>query len=280
MANANAVGASSVDVEAPINSLIFSPGIGTFNLGGVSGSGSFALSDTNSNPIKLVLNSGGDFSGAMSGSAGSLNIVGGSEVLSGANSYTGPTTIFHGATLQIGAGGATGSLSANSAIIDNGALQFSRSNTMTQGNDFSGFSISGTGGIIQAGSGKVVLTSSNGFTGTTIVSSGTLQIGSGGASGSLPSGSAITDNGTLAFNRNSFSGGATVANGTLTILTSTALADGSALTVGNGSAFAAPVMPAPVVGASSAPAAIPEPATVSLLIVGALFLLIGRRRRS
>ena len=41
----------------------------------------------------------------------------------------------------------------------------------------------------------------NSWAGGTIIAAGTLQLGSGGVSGSLPSGSAVTNNGTLLLNR-------------------------------------------------------------------------------
>ena len=61
----------------------------------------------------------------------------GTLILTGTNTYIGTTTISNG-TLQLGNGGATGSLSASSVITDNGTLAFNRSNTVTQGIDFSG----------------------------------------------------------------------------------------------------------------------------------------------
>ncbi len=44
--------------------------------------------------------------------------------------------------------------------------------------------ISGTGGLVQAGTGTLILTfSANTWTGTTTISNGTLQIGNGGTTG-------------------------------------------------------------------------------------------------
>ncbi len=51
--------------------------------------------------------------------------------LSGANTYTGGTTISAG-TLQIGNGGTTGSLSTSNTITDNASLIFNRTNAVTQ----------------------------------------------------------------------------------------------------------------------------------------------------
>ncbi len=57
--------------------------------------------------------------------------------LTGANTYTGITTIA-GGTLQLGNGGATGTLNPASAIQNGGTLAFNRTGTITQGTDFAG----------------------------------------------------------------------------------------------------------------------------------------------
>ncbi|MFM8764724.1 MAG: beta strand repeat-containing protein, partial [Spartobacteria bacterium] len=97
----------------------------------------------------------------------------GTWILSGANTYTGTTTINTG-TLQIGNGSTTGSLNASSAITNNATLVFNRSNTITQGTNFAS-AISGTGALIQAGSGNLVLSGANTYSGATTVASGTLK---------------------------------------------------------------------------------------------------------
>ena len=115
----------------------------------------------------------------------------GTMTLTGANTYTTATTISAG-TLQIGAGGTTGSLSANSAITNNGTLSFNRSNTITQGTNFHR-EISGTGAVTQAGSGTLVLSGTNTYSGATTISAGTLELS--GASGALTATSAVNING-------------------------------------------------------------------------------------
>jgi len=108
-----------------------------------------------------------------------------------------------------------GTVTLQSASSVGGTGQLTLSNTL-----------SGGFGLTKVGSDTVVLTgSSNGST-TTTISAGTLQLGNGGTSGTLGSG-AVTNNGTLVFDRTdayggtvsnpiSGSGGVTLSQGTLT----------------------------------------------------------------
>ncbi len=130
-------------------------------------------------------------SGNISGT-GSLTKAGtGTLMLTGSNTYSGSTTISVG-TLQIGDGGTTGSISSD--VTNNGVLAFNRSDAVT----YAGV-ISGTGSLTKAGSSTLTLTGSNSYSGGTTISSGTLQIGDGGTSGSLTGD--ITNNSALIFNR-------------------------------------------------------------------------------
>jgi fibronectin-binding autotransporter adhesin len=104
----------------------------------------------------------------------------GTLVLTGINTYTGKTTINAG-TLQLGNGETTGALSTSSEIDLGGTaegqtLRINRSNTVTQGTDFSGSAITGQGGFTQTGSGTTILSSANTYKGATNVSAGTLLI--------------------------------------------------------------------------------------------------------
>lgn len=97
--------------------------------------------------------------------------------LTGANNYAGGTVISAG-TLQVGNGGASGSIAGN--VLDNGVLAFNRSSDLT----FGGL-ISGNGALSQLGTGTTTLTAGNTYTGGTRIAAGTLRIGDGGTSGSI-----------------------------------------------------------------------------------------------
>ena len=100
----------------------------------------------------------------------------GTLVLYGNNTYTGGTTINAG-TLQIGNGGTTGSLSTTGSISNNATLVFNRSDSLTQGTDFSASGISGTGAVIKNGTGSLTFNVSNTYSGATTINSGTLVLG-------------------------------------------------------------------------------------------------------
>ena len=106
----------------------------------------------------------------------------GTLTLSGANTYTGDTTISAGG-LQLGADSTTGSLSTSSAIVNNGSLTIKRSNAVVQGTDFSGADITGTGSFTQAGSGTTTLNIANSYSGGTTVTAGTLALTNASAAG-------------------------------------------------------------------------------------------------
>lgn len=121
--------------------------------------------------------------GRLSGGGSLIKQGIGTLVIDAVTSHTGPTTIGMG-TLQIGAGGITGSLSPASALTNTANLVFNRSDTITQGVDFPA-AIGGSGAVIQEGSGTLVFNGANTYTGQTIVSSGILQVGAGGVTGTL-----------------------------------------------------------------------------------------------
>jgi fibronectin-binding autotransporter adhesin len=79
-------------------------------------------------------------------------------------------------------------------VTDNGVLAFDRSDSVT----FAG-AISGTGALVQLGSGVLTLIGANTYSGGTTISAGTLQVGNSGTTGSIIGN--VVDNGTLSFNR-------------------------------------------------------------------------------
>ncbi|MHA7775783.1 autotransporter-associated beta strand repeat-containing protein [Roseibium sp. M-1] len=112
-------------------------------------------------------------------------------VLTGENTFSGGTTISAG-TLQIGDGGTRGVMLG--VVTNDGILAFNRSDDST----FSG-STSGSGSLRQLGSGTLTLSGENTYSGGTVISAGTLEIGAGGTSGSIAGD--VDNSGTLAFNR-------------------------------------------------------------------------------
>ncbi|WP_158598571.1 autotransporter-associated beta strand repeat-containing protein [Achromobacter sp. K91] len=164
---------------------------GTLQLGNGGTTGAILGDVANNGALTFNRSDVQTFVGQISG-GGVVNQIGtGTTILTAANTYTGGTTISAGA-LQLGNGGTTGSILGN--VVDNGVLAFNRSDTMTLAGQ-----ISGSGVVNQIGTGTTVLTGNNSYTGGTTIAAGTLQLGSGGASGAIVGN--VANNGVLAFNR-------------------------------------------------------------------------------
>jgi autotransporter-associated beta strand repeat len=155
---------------------------GTVQVGSGGTTGSIGGDVNNSGMLAFNRSDTYTFGGAITGSGSVQQIGSGTLILIGDNlygggpaypSYTGGTTISSG-TLQIGNGGTTGSIGGN--VVDNSVLAFNRSDTYT----FAG-TISGTGSLQQIGSGTLILTGTNTYSGITTVNSGTMQSGAEGA---------------------------------------------------------------------------------------------------
>ena len=123
----------------------------------------------------------------------------GKWILSGANTYTGGTTISNG-IFQIGAGGTTGSVQG--AIANNGSLIFNRSDATTVTN-----AISGSGSVTKNAANTLTLSGANTFSGNVTIGGGTLAVTSVADSGSssLGTGTQLTLGGsaTVSFTANS-----------------------------------------------------------------------------
>jgi outer membrane autotransporter protein len=140
----------------------------------------FGLANNDSQPDASFLTDGTSLNGT--GFSRPLNKYGtGTLTIAGNATYTGGTTIFGGA-LQLGTGGASGSILGDVAFCSDGTnslcdpstnkfLAFNRSDVYT----FAG-AISGPGQVQQIGPGTTILTANNSYTGGTIISAGTLQV--------------------------------------------------------------------------------------------------------
>ncbi len=225
---------------------------GTLQLGNGVSNGSVAGNISNGGGLAFNNTNPQTYGGVISGN-GLLDALGPSLlVLANTNSFSGGTTISSG-TLQLGNGVTNGSVSGS--IADSGVLAFNNAAAQT----YAG-AIGGNGGLNVLGPGLVVLTNTNGLSGATTISGGTLQLGNGSVNGSLAGN--IADNSVLAFknaaaqtyagilsgggtlnaggpgllvlsNSNTFSGPTTVSGGTLSLGNAGAL-QSSAVTVSGG----------------------------------------------
>ena len=158
--NANAAQNSTVTVGT-VNGLAFGPGVTAPTIGGLAGSGNVNLATTDASPLAVVLTVGGNnssttYSGALSGSGGLTKAGTGALVLTGSNTYSGQTTISsrHPA---VGQRRHDGIDQQHQRVTDNGVLEFDRSDSSITFSQ----AVSGTGGLVQAGSGILILTGSN-----------------------------------------------------------------------------------------------------------------------
>lgn len=112
--------------------------------------------------------SGNGYSGG--GAAGFTKVGPGTLIITGTNTFKNRTAINEG-TLQLGDGGAMGTLPGTKVIVNNGTLLFDGTNTLTQGINLGG-PISGSGQLYHINStGTVVLTVVNEYTGGTKIGS-------------------------------------------------------------------------------------------------------------
>ncbi|ECI5156263.1 autotransporter outer membrane beta-barrel domain-containing protein [Salmonella enterica subsp. enterica] len=132
----------------------------------------------------LELNTGGDFDNAISGSGQVVKSGDETLTLSGANSYTGGTTI-SGGTLVATNVEALGS----GDVTDNATLELNTGGTFDN-------VISGSGQVVKSGDEMLTLSGANSYTGGTTISGGTLVVSNVEALGSGD----VTDNATLELN--------------------------------------------------------------------------------
>jgi outer membrane autotransporter protein len=142
---------------------------GALQIGDGGASGSIIGNVANNGVLAFDRSDSVAFDGQVSGS-GAVRILDGGVIFTANNTYAGGTTIASGAQLQLGSGGTTGSIVGD--VVDNGALVFDRSDSLTFAE-----TISGSGQLRQVGAGKTELTgASSGFTGATTVEQGVLAV--------------------------------------------------------------------------------------------------------
>ena len=263
--NANAVQNSTVTVSAN-NGLRFNTNggaIATFNAGGLSGSGAVNLAD-GSHAVALSVGSDGantTYSGAIRGSGGLTKVGNGIVTLAGSNTYSGGTTI-SGGTLEFGAAASLPSGMPATVIgtLDLGAFDATVS------------ALAGTGTVNDDGTGSNTLTVSNGsFSGTIENSVGTLALLKIGSGELLLSGSDDYSGGTIV------DAGTLIATNAYALPAGTSLNVGA----GGTFIFDPSVSAAPMASAAASQAnPVPEPGTLVLLAAGAIgFLGYAWRRR-
>ncbi|MBU6309176.1 MAG: autotransporter-associated beta strand repeat-containing protein [Planctomycetes bacterium] len=174
---AGTVGLGSADALGSTGTISFTGGVLQFssvNAGDYSSrfsstSGQAYAIDTNGQTVTL--------GSGLASPDGSLTKLGdGTLVLAGLNLYAGTTTIQAGA-VQLGSGGAGGSVAG--PIVTSGTLALNRSDAFTLGN-----AVSGSGMVRKLAANTVTISSSNSYSGGTSLEQGNLQINASGALGS------------------------------------------------------------------------------------------------
>jgi autotransporter-associated beta strand protein len=164
---------------------------GVSTVAGLSGTGSLLLG---SGTLTVDGANASDFGGVISGSGSFVKAGTGNLTLSGANTYTGATSVRAG-TLTLNAGAvpaaASISLDAGATLALGGAVTLGTlngagsvaldANTLSlAGGDYTGV-IAGAGGLAKTGANALTLGGVSTYTGATTVSGGTLAIGAGGS---------------------------------------------------------------------------------------------------
>ncbi len=176
----------------------------------------------------LEMNTGGDFDNAISGSGQVVKSGDETLTLSGANSYTGGTTISGGTLVATNV-----EVLGSGDVTDNAVLE------LNTGGDFTN-AISGSGQVVKSGDKTLTLSGANSYTGGTTISGGTLVASNVEALGTGD----VTDNATLELNTggdfdNAISGsGQVVKSGDKTLTLSGANSYSGATTISGGTLVA------------------------------------------
>ena len=196
-------------------------------IAGESGSGTNTVDipTTGVTGIVLSLSNGADAISSTGVVLGTLPLTIGTSggpgvTVNGPISTSGSTTINAGTTLQVVNGGSLGT----GPITDSGSLKFNLTSALAVSNV-----ISGTGTLIQAGSGTTTLSGANTYSGGTTISAGTIMLGSatalGAGTGAVTvatgavldlNGQTMTNTNPLTLNGTGISGGGALINSSTT----------------------------------------------------------------
>ena len=129
---------------------------------------------------------------------GTLNITGGIvTVISGTGTVYLAIDAGSKGTLNLGTGSTVGTLSANTVTGGGGTATVNFNHT---GDYAFASNMTGSVAVNKLGDGRTILIGNNNYTGTTTISSGTLQIGDGTTDGSIAKSSKIVNNAALVYN--------------------------------------------------------------------------------
>ena len=147
----------------------------TETIGGLAGPGGTVTDTAGYGALTLNVLGGTNFAfgGALNSTFNLTKTGVGKQTLYGTDSRAGVSDTVDQGILEIGNGGATGTLASGVTVNANGTLAFNRSGTL----NFAG-SVYGPGAVAQNGTGVLIL-GTDGHTGPTWVNSGTLAIGAG-----------------------------------------------------------------------------------------------------
>lgn len=195
MVSGGILNAQVVNLGGPVGRGIYNHSSGTANIGtlnvGVSGGAIFSLSggQVTANTVNIALQPGISF--------GAMFLTGGTLSTQSITGQADAVLLIDGSTLQAladapnfisGFSANNITIGNNGAVIDNNGFQIGIMSPLT-----------GTGGLTLFSPGTLILAADNTYTGDTILTAGTLQLGNGGVSGSVMGN--IINNGTLVINR-------------------------------------------------------------------------------